>query len=129
MRMVSIVLTRVGQGLATIALIASVSACAAAGQASSSTANAPTATPVAMVAAAGGAASQTPASDGTPGRGARAFNQAGTVQSVSGTTVTVQRPQNAGTFTVQLGDSTAIRKQSVVAVGDVKSGTPIVAIG
>jgi hypothetical protein len=53
---------------------------------------------------------------------------AGAVQSVNGSTITVQTA-NGGTSTIQLSNSTTIRKQVTETVNDLKTGTPIFAVG
>ncbi len=54
---------------------------------------------------------------------------AGTVESISGSTLTLQSPRNSGTITVQVTGSTAIRKQVIGSVADIKTGETIAAIG
>ena len=67
---------------------------------------------------------------GTPGaRAARFPGTAGTVQAISGSTVTVKGLQNNATVTVQLSDNTTIRKQVTKAITDLQPGMQIFALG
>ncbi len=73
---------------------------------------------------------------GTPGngaRGTRAPGAAGTVQSINGTTVTIQPRQPAGqsgaATTVEITSNTTIRKQVTGAIGDLKAGDTVSAFG
>ncbi len=116
---------RVGKSLTTLGLIALVTACSAVGQAS-----APAASPSVSTAA----STTPPAADSTanPGganRPARAPSVAGTVQTVNGTTITVQSAQGGNPATIQLTKDTRIVKQSDVAMSDLTSGTAITAVG
>ena len=56
-------------------------------------------------------------------------NVFGTVQSINGSTLTIQGPRNGGSITVTLNSGTSIRKQVEKTIGDVKSGESIVAFG
>lgn|GEM_PF-4239052 len=114
-------MTKYGLTLGLALLAASVAACGG-GSASSNGAAAPT------VAVAASSGSSAPAS-GTPGiRAGRGPGAAGTVQSISGSTVTLQSLQG-GTLTVQLNSNTVIRKQVLKAITDLQPGNQIFAFG
>jgi preprotein translocase subunit YajC len=54
---------------------------------------------------------------------------AGTVQSINGSTIVVQRQQDNSTATVQISSSTTIRKQDVGALSDLQPGANLIAFG
>lgn len=83
----------------------------------------PTCAPTAVTAAA------TTPNPGGANRPARAPNVAGTVQSVNGSTITVQTPPGSNPATFQLTNGTTIVKQTIATLTDIKPGTEIVAFG
>ena len=104
-----------GVGVAAFALAAGLVACSQSG--------------AATIGNAGAAAATQPA--GGAGRGAGGGpNVFGTVQTINGSTLTIQSQRgNGGTVTVQLDGSTTIRKQVQGALSDAKAGENIVAVG
>ena len=63
---------------------------------------------------------------GQPQRGP---NVVGTIQTINGSTITVQPASGDAAATVQITDSTAIRKEVVETIDAVKPGMNVVAIG
>ena len=106
---------KVGLGLGAIGLTLGLVACGAANQATASVVGTPAATQQQTNRSARG-------TSGGP-------NVVGTVQAVNGSTITVQRPGNGGSVTVQVTGSTTIRKQVERTINDVKAGQAIVAFG
>jgi hypothetical protein len=76
----------------------------------------------------GAAAATPPAGRGGRGGGGGP-NVFGTVQTINGSTLTVQNQRDSSTVTVQLDSSTTIRKQVQGALSDAKAGDNIFAVG
>ena len=74
-------------------------------------------------------AANAPAPGTLGSRAARLPGTAGTVQSISGSTVTLKGLQNNATVTVQLSDNTTIRKQVTKAITDLQPGMQFFALG
>ena len=123
----TMMLSKVGIGLSALALIAATTACN--GQSAASALTPTTTTPVAAASPVATVVDNGSVASGTPAPNGRGPAVAGTVQSVNGTTITVQPLRRGATMTVQLTNDTTIRKQVTRTITDVKAGDPIVAIG